>query len=73
MSKITVKFTRSDGKTMIIDGTTVGLISAKGLDAANVEVFTQKAAVGDGDLVTGQRVGSRTIEFTARPEAALKS
>lgn len=70
MSKITVKFTRSDGKTMSIDGATVGLIAAKGLDAANVEVFTQKAAVGDGDLVTGQRVGGRTLEFTAGPANA---
>jgi len=67
LSKITVKFTRSDGKTMSIDDTTLGLIAAKGLDAANVETFTQKSAIGDGDLVTGQRVGSRTIEFTARP------
>ena len=52
---------------MSIDDTTLGLIAAKGLDAANVETFTQKSAIGDGDLVTGQRVGSRTIEFTARP------
>jgi hypothetical protein len=66
MSVTTVKFVRSDGKTMSIDDTALGLTAAKGLDAANVETFTQKSAVGDGDLVTGQRVGSREISFTAR-------
>lgn len=64
---MTVKFIRSDGRTMLIDGTTIGITAAKGLDNPNVEVFTEKAAVGDGDFVTGQRVGGRVIEFTARP------
>lgn len=63
---ITVNFVRSDGKTFSIDNSVLGLVSAKGLDEANVEVFSQKAAVGDGDIVTGQRVGSRTIEFVAK-------
>lgn len=66
MSGITVTFVRGDGRTFAIDGGTLGLVAASGLDSANVEVFTQKAAVGDGDLVTGQRVGSRTLEFTAK-------
>lgn len=66
MSSITVRFIRGDGRTFAIDGSTLGLVSAVGLDRANVEVYSQKAAVGDGDLVTGQRVGSRTLEFTAK-------
>lgn len=66
MSGITVRFVRGDGRTFAIDGNTLGLTAAVGLDKPNVEVFTQKAAVGDGDLVTGQRVGSRSLEFTAR-------
>lgn len=66
MSKIVVAFVRrSDWQVFRIDDAPIGLTGAKGLDTPNVEVFTQKAAVGDGDLVTGQRVGSRTIEFTA--------
>lgn len=63
---ITVTFLRSDGKTFAIDDSVLGLVSAKGLDEANVEVYSQKAAVGDGDIITGQRVGSRTIEFVAK-------
>lgn len=63
---IKVSFVRNDGKTFAIDDSVLGLVSARGLDEANVEVFTQKSAIGDGDIVTGQRVGSRTIEFEAR-------
>jgi hypothetical protein len=66
MNGITVKFVRGDGRTFSIDGGALGLTDAGGLDSANVEVFSQKAALGDGDLVTGQRVGSRTLTFTAR-------
>lgn len=66
MSGITLRFVRGDGRAMAVDGTVLGLVSATGLDKANMEVFTQKAAVGDGDIVTGQRVGSRTLEFTLK-------
>lgn len=66
MNSITVKFVRGDGRTFGIDGGSLGLVAATGLDQANVEVFSQKAALGDGDVVTGQRVGSRTLAFTAR-------
>ncbi len=66
MSSLTVRFVRSDGRAFDIDGETLGLTAAAGLDKPNVEVFTQKAAVGDGDLVTGQRVGSRSLDFTAK-------
>lgn len=70
MSSITVQFIRGDGRTFAIDGATLGLVAAAGLDRANVEVFTQKSAIGDGDIVTGQRVGSRTLEFTAKARQA---
>lgn len=66
MSKLLINFVRSDGKAMAIDDTTLSLVDADGLDKATIEVFSEKAAVGDGDLVTGQRVGRREIEFTAR-------
>ena len=66
MSGMTVRFVRGDGRSLSFDGTALGLTAASGLDKPNVEVFTQKAAVGDGDLVTGQRVGSRSLEFTAK-------
>lgn len=64
MSKITVKMVRDDSRTFTVDGSVFGLVAADGLDEPSVEVFTQKSALGDGDLVTGQRVGSRTLSFT---------
>ncbi len=66
LNTITVKFVRGDGRTFLIDGGALGLVAATGLDSANMEVFSQKAAMGDGDIVTGQRVGSRELVFTAR-------
>lgn len=66
MGSITVRFVRGDGRTFAADGNTLGLVAASGLDEPAVEVFTQKAAVGDGDLVTGQRVGSRVLDFTLK-------
>lgn len=70
MSKITVKFLRSDGRSMIIDDITMLLMSAEGLDSPTVEVFSEKLAIGDGDLITGTRVGSREIEFKAKVKYA---
>ena len=70
MNSITVTFTRGDGRALAIDGGVLGLVAATGLDRANIEVFTQKSAVGDGDLVTGRRVSSRALEFTAKARQA---
>lgn len=68
---ISVRFVRGDGRTFSMDGVLLGLVAASGLDAPNVEVFTQKAAAGDGDLITAQRVGSRVLEFTAKARKAV--
>jgi hypothetical protein len=70
MGSFTVTWVRSDGRAFSADGGALGLISAEGLDEPNVEVFTQKAAVGDGDLVTGARVGSRALSFTLKARQA---
>ncbi len=70
MSGITVQWVRGDGRAFAADGGALGLVSAEGLDEPNVEVFTQKAAVGDGDLVTGARVGSRALSFTLKARQA---
>ena len=64
MNPTVLRIARSDGKTMEIDGSLWRLAAASGLDKPNVELFTQKAAVGDGDLVTGSRVGSRAIDLS---------
>lgn len=67
---ITVQWIRGDSQTFTADGTLWGLVAASGLDEPNVELYTQKAAIGDGDLVTGWRIGSRTLEFTLKAKQA---
>lgn len=69
-AKIQVTIHRDDGRIFRIDDTLWGLLSAKGLDEPNIEVYSQKLAVGDGDIVTGTRVGARDIEFTAKVRSA---
>jgi len=70
MNDITVTWVRGDRRTFSLNSGAMGLVSAEGLDSPAVEVFTQKAAVGDGDLVTGARVGSRMLEFTLKARHA---
>lgn len=69
-AKILVTIRRDDGKKFRIDDTLWSLQAAKGLDEPSIEVFSQKSAIGDGDIVTGTRVGARDIEFTARVRSA---
>lgn len=62
----TVHFTRSDGHTFAINDSPMGLVELSGVDAPAIEIFTEKNAVGDGDIVTGQRTASRLITVKAR-------
>jgi hypothetical protein len=68
MSKVFLRFVRSDGRELSVNDDVWGITDIKGLDKLELTVYTQKAAIGDGDLVTGARVGARTIEIelTAR-------
>ena len=70
MGNVSIQWVRSDGRTFTADGSLWGLVAASGLDEPNVEVYTQKSAVGDGDLITGRRVGSRTLEWTLKARQA---
>ena len=63
--QVSVKFTRSDGRTFAFDDAPFGVTALTGIDAPKVEVFTQKQAIGDGDIVTGKRVAARQITITA--------
>lgn len=56
-------FTRSDGKEFQINDMPMGVKKLKGFDAPSVEIFTEKNAVGDGDVVTGKRIASRLLEI----------
>lgn len=60
-----IYFTRSDGKTFHFDDAPMGIVELSGIDAPVVELFTEKNAIGDGDVVTGKRVASRTIKIEA--------
>lgn len=67
---ITLVFARSDGKTLTVNDTVWGLTGARGLDKPSISVFTQEAAIGDGDLVTGSRVGKRELDFTLKARSS---
>lgn len=60
-----MKFTRSDGRTFAFDDAPFGITALSGVDGPKVEVFTEKQAIGDGDIVTGKRIASRQITITA--------
>ena len=60
-----VYFTRSDGQELRFDDAPMGIVGLEGIDAPKVELFTEKNAIGDGDVVTGKRVASRTIKLEA--------
>ena len=65
MGVVHVYFTRSDGREFRFDDAPMGIQSLKGVDAPATEVFTEKNAIGDGDVVTGKRIASRAIEISA--------
>ena len=55
-----IKFIRDDGLTLNITDY-FKIISIEGLGTITQEIFTEKRAVGDGDIITGTRVSSRTV------------
>jgi phage-related protein len=63
--KPTVTFTRSDGLVFVIDDKMLGVTELDGLGKPSIEIFTEKRAVGSGDLVTSKRLSSRSITVKA--------
>lgn len=61
--KLLITITREDGQDLKIDNTVWKLLSADGLDKPSVSIFSDSRAGGDGDIVTGQRIGARSIEL----------
>ena len=59
-----IRFVRDDGLTLNITDY-FKIISIEGLGTITQEIFTEKRAVGDGDIITGTRVSSRTVTITA--------
>lgn len=58
-----ISFLRSDGQSFVVDGSTFDITHMDGIGAPKVEIFTEKKAVGDGDIVTGRRIAARTINL----------
>lgn len=67
---ITLKFIRSDGQIFSITDSVWGLTGAEGLDKPALSVFTESAGIGDGDIVTGSRVGARPIAIQLKAKSA---
>lgn len=66
MEKIKIKAVRSDGQEFEYESAEWGINSVTGIEFPVVEVFTSPRGMGDGDIITGKRKGSRPIEITAR-------
>lgn len=64
--KPTVTFTRSDGLVFVLDDKMLGITELDGLGSPVIEIFTEKRAVGSGDLVTSKRLASRSITIKAK-------
>lgn len=66
--KPTVTFTRSDGLVFTMDDKMLGITELDGLGRPTIEIFTEKRAVGSGDLVTSKRIAGRaiTVKTTSR-------
>ncbi len=59
-----IRFQRDDGNILKLSDY-FKILSIEGLGVLSQEIFTEKRAVGDGDIVTGTRLSSRTITITA--------
>lgn len=76
MRKVYLRIVRDDQQEFLADATYSGdadwgITAISGIDTAEFEVFTESRAVGDGDIVTGKRIKSREIEFTAIAKNSL--
>lgn len=66
---VSVTLTRSDGRELMFDDAPMGIIGLEGLDAPKTEIFTEKNAIGDGDVIVGKRIASRLITIKAANRA----
>lgn len=68
-SKVYLRIVRSDGQEFLADGkysgdADWGIIQLDGIGSPESEYFTENKAVGDGDIINGRRIKSRSISFT---------
>lgn len=74
-NKVKIKILRSDGREFIADGSvngeaSWGITAIEGIGSLEFENFTEKKAVGDGDIIKGTRVKSREISIVTKAKNA---
>lgn len=62
-----VKAVRDDGLTFNYENDDWMMTSLEGAEFPQIELFTEAKGIGNGDLVTGKRKGSRVIEVATVP------
>ena len=62
---VIARIVRDDGKEFLIDETSWGALKIDGIAAFEYEIFSEKKAVGDGNIITGRRVPARDLQITA--------
>lgn len=62
-----VRAIRNDGLTFNYENDDWMMTSLEGAEYPQIELFTEAKGIGDGDLVTGKRKGSRVIEVATVP------
>lgn len=65
MNTVNIKSVRSDGLTFEYNTDMWGIFNLDGIDAPELEVFTQNVGFGNGTIITGKRKSSREIEVGA--------
>lgn len=71
MRKISdICFVRSDGMKFRLSANGMKITALEGADAPVVELFSEKNAAGDGNIVTGKRIGARTLTLKAKALSA---
>lgn len=70
MTNVYLRIVRSDGKEFYADGkhdgsADWGITALSGIGIVEPEYFSENKAVGDGDIINGRRVKSRSINFSA--------
>ncbi len=68
---VEIKIIRSDGKQFLADGSYQedaywGILGLTGIGEVEIELFTEKKAIGDGDVVTGKRYVPRDLGIIAK-------
>lgn len=69
MTNVYLRIVRSDGQEFIADGKLSGdadwgITQLDGIGIPESEYFTENKAIGDGDIINGRRIKSRTISFS---------